>query len=186
MTARAIRKGFRERGMRPFSKSMINDLAKKSAGAPCEKGIESMAKSAVSAVIGERKKALANREKDISKGEAIARQNFDYGPTELRGLDRKRRREVEEKEEEKAWKADEREGEKARKAEERENRRNDREARACRGENCKSVWKSSKTWLICPCGPYHVCPKCSKGEGNPDSFRSHSEPCGAKSSASSE
>ena len=142
--------------------------------------------SAASAVIGERKKAHADREKDISKGEAAARQSFAYGPKELRGLDRKRRREAEEKEEEKARRADEREAKKVRKAEERESRRKDREARACRGENCKPVWKSSKAWLICPCGPYRVCPKRGKVEGNRASLRSHSEPCGTKRSASSE
>ena len=162
MSERAIKKGFRECGIYPFSKNTIKQLVKENTGVSSEKGIEYKVKNAVSAVIGERKRMDGDRQKNISKGEAKVEKNYVYGAVELRDLDRKRRRGEEEKEVENALKMDKLEAKKVKKAVEVENRKKGQEAKTCRGENCKSIWKSSEKWLICPCGSYFVCPKYSK------------------------
>ena len=109
MSERAIKKGFRECGIYPFSKNTIKQLVNENTGVSSEKGIEYKVKNAVSAVIGERKRVHGDPQKKISKGETKVEKNYVYCPLELRDLDRKRRREKEEKEAEKARKTDERE-----------------------------------------------------------------------------
>ena len=186
MSEKAIKKGFRGCGIYPFSKNIIKQLVKENAGVSSEKGIEYKKKNAVSAAIKERKRAHEDREKNISKGEAKVEKNHVYGPLELRNLDRKRRREEEAMEVEKSQKMNERKFKKPENAIETKSRKKERETKICRGEYCKSAWKSSQSPMIYHCGSSYVYPKCAKAEDNGDLLSKYSEHCDAKISERNE
>ena len=86
MTEMAIERGFSACGMRPFDRKRILQLVEENTGAPTEKGIGKRVKNAVSAVIGERKEAVLDREKKIEKGAAVVKKNVPYGPEEISEL----------------------------------------------------------------------------------------------------
>ena len=114
------------------------------------------------------------------------KRNVPYGPEEISELNRKRRLEEKEKRAEKVRRKDERIAKKIRKDEEKEKKKRGREAKACRGENCSPVWKSSKQWRICPCGAFYVCPKRRKVEANWVVFHRRAQPCMARSGENKE